>query len=278
MVLISLLGLISLIVAYSLLSVVGQKVLKNPTLVDGLANRKQLKTVEPSLLNVEGNGFKKSSFLRGDRYLTLKKNIETSSKLDTEATKNLLKHLQGLYNIEEHFKYLISKDFTDNSILKSYILNLHRLLDDEFLEHLNNLSNGYIYSSRDSDEVLTEFYNKLTMSLESFDLELEDVEKNSKVIVKAVDVNTIQEKHLKLDNVISNSLYNNSINLQQALTSDNPEIKALAEAQLEQINSFLDKEISSSGLESESQILNKLKANQKYLDSLEVNWISEDKV
>lgn len=284
MVFISLITLVGLTVAYGFLSYNSKKLISNPLIKAQLELRKETtlltdvasKNKIPS--SDEFEKFKKSSFLKGSKYLTLKRDIETNSKLTVESSNNLLKHLEQFYNIEEHFKFLIAQDFTDNSILKSYIKNLHELIDKEFQDHLANLSKGFVHSAKNSNSKLLTSCHKLLMSLESFEAELKTLRKNVKVVVKVPIVNPIEEKHLKLNNVISNSLYNNSLNLQQSLISENPEIKALAKAQLEQINKFLDKEINNSGLETESQLINKLKSNQRYLDSLEINWISEDKI
>lgn len=281
---ISLFGFVGLTFIYGALAYNTKKLINNPLIKAQLELKKEtslLTDVTPrdeTQRSDDFEKFKRSSFLKGSKYLILKRNIEINSKLTIESSNNLLKHLEQFYNIEEHFKYLINQNFTDNSILRSYIKNLHELIDKEFQDHKENLSKGYVHSAKNSNSKLLNSCHKLLKSLETFEAELKSLRKNTKIVVKVPVVNPIEEKHLKLNNVISNSLYNNSLNLQHSLTSENPEIKALAEAQLKQINKFLDKEINNSGLETEAQLINKLKSNQRYLDSLEINWISEDKI
>ena len=49
----------------------------------------------------------------------------------------------------------------------------------------------------------------------------------------------------------------------------------MIENQIKQIDDFLDNEIKLAVNETELEFVNRLKANQLYLDSLKINWISE---
>ena len=90
-------------------------------------------------------------------------------------------------------------------------------------------------------------------------------------------ITAITDKHSKLNNVISKSLYDNAISLYKSLDTENlsEDTILMIENQIKQIDDFLANELKLVVNETEFEFVNRLKANQLYLDSLEINWISE---
>lgn len=225
-------------------------------------------------------------------YASLKLKIDTAS-IDKNHYKELLYFLKSFYILESKFKDLLDLKLISNNNYNYYIKSIEDKRRTEYDSLYNQAINGYTYSFKGAVPKLDTYIERLNEILDGYDAKniIKNINKQDKIktissdkVNKKSDVKdellmSINYKNSLLNNVISNSLSNNANNLVK--TKSNPTLSEeaidLIDLQLRQIDSFLQKEIDLNSNLSDSELINKLKANQIYLDSLETHWTSEIK-
>ena len=226
---------------------------------------------------------KKRVQIKGKEFLNLQIDLNTSFKVEENYSKTLDAQLQSLYIISVKLEYLRQVKYITQLEYNSYIKIVSELLKDEFAESLDNFKKGYPYHGKRHLLATQLGIDKLNSFLDEYKIPVKKQE--IKVVEDAVikseyyseTITAITEKHSKLNNVISKSLYENAMSLYKSLEAENlsKDTILMIENQIKQIDDFLDNEIKLVVNETELEFVNRLKANQLYLDSLKINWISE---
>ena len=226
---------------------------------------------------------KKRVQIKGKEFLNLQIDLNTSFKVEENYSKTLDAQLQSLYIISVKLEYLRQVKYITQLEYNSYIKIVSELLKDEFAESLDNFKKGYPYHGKRHLLATQLGIDKLNSFLDEYKIPVKKQE--IKVVEDAVikseyyseTITAITEKHSKLNNVISKSLYENAMSLYKSLEAKNlsKDTILMIENQIKQIDDFLDNEIKLVVNETELEFVNRLKANQLYLDSLKINWISE---
>lgn len=232
-------------------------------------------------------------FNKGSIYASLKFKIDTSN-IDKKHYYKLLYVLKSLYVLESKFKDLLDLKLISSGIYDHYIKSIKDTRQIDYDNLYDTAIKNYPYSFETSLSKLEIYLSRLDEVLNDYDAKtvIKNISKQNQIKTISSDIIndkkdnvkdefliSIKNKNSILNNVISNSLYDNATNLVKIKSNSNlsKESIDLIDLQLSQIDSFLQKEIDSSNNLSESELVNKLKANQIYLDSLNTHWISESK-
>lgn len=226
---------------------------------------------------------KKRVQIRGKEFLNFQIDLNTSFKVEENYSKTLDAQLQSLYIISVKLEYLRQVKYITQLEYNSYIKIVSNLLKDELTESLDNFKKGYPYHGKRHLLATQLGIDKLNSFLDEYKIPVkkQEIQVVEDVVIKneyySETITAITEKHSKLNNVISKSLYENAINLYKSLEAENlsKDTILMIENQIKQIDDFLDNEIKLAVNETELEFVNRLKANQLYLDSLKINWISE---
>ena len=226
---------------------------------------------------------KKRVQIKGKEFLNLQIDLNTSFKVEENYSKTLDAQLQSLYIISVKLEYLRQVKYITQLEYNSYIKIVSELLKDEFAESLDNFKKGYPYHGKRHLLATQLGIDKLNSFLDEYKIPVkkQEIQVVKDVVIKSESysetITAITEKHSKLNNVISKSLYENAMTLYKSLEAENlsKDTILMIENQIKQIDDFLDNEIKLVVNETELEFVNRLKANQLYLDSLKINWISE---
>lgn len=226
---------------------------------------------------------KKRVQIKGKEFLNLQIDLNTSFKVEENYSKTLDAQLQSLYIISVKLEYLRQVKYITQLEYNSYIKIVSELLKDEFAESLDNFKKGYPYHGKRHLLATQLGIDKLNSFLDEYKIPVkkQEIQVVEDVVIKneyySETITAITEKHSKLNNVISKSLYENAMSLYKSLEAENlsKDTILMIENQIKQIDDFLDNEIKLVVNETELEFVNRLKANQLYLDSLKINWISE---
>ena len=226
---------------------------------------------------------KKRVQIKGKEFLNLQIDLNTSFKVEENYSKTLDAQLQSLYIISVKLEYLRQVKYITQLEYNSYIKIVSELLKDEFAESLDNFKKGYPYHGKRHLLATQLGIDKLNSFLDEYKIPVkkQEIQVVEDVVIKneyySETITAITEKHSKLNNVISKSLYENAMTLYKSLEAENlsKDTILMIENQIKQIDDFLDNEIKLVVNETELEFVNRLKANQLYLDSLKINWISE---
>lgn len=226
---------------------------------------------------------KKRVQIKGKEFLNLQIDLNTSFKVEENYSKTLDTQLQSLYIISVKLEYLRQVKYITQLEYNSYIKIVSELLKDEFAESLDNFKKGYPYHGKRHLLATQLGIDKLNSFLDEYKIPVkkQEIQVVEDVAIKSEyyseTITAITEKHSKLNNVISKSLYENAMSLYKSLEAENlsKDTILMIENQIKQIDDFLDNEIKLVVNETELEFVNRLKANQLYLDSLKINWISE---
>lgn len=226
---------------------------------------------------------KKRVQIKGKEFLNLQIDLNTSFKVEENYSKTLDAQLQSLYIISVKLEYLRQVKYITQLEYNSYIKIVSELLKDEFAESLDNFKKGYPYHGKRHLLATQLGIDKLNSFLDEYKIPVkkQEIQVVEDVVIKSEyyseTITAITEKHSKLNNVISKSLYENAMSLYKSLEAKNlsKDTILMIENQIKQIDDFLDNEIKLVVNETELEFVNRLKANQLYLDSLKINWISE---
>lgn len=232
-------------------------------------------------------------FNKDSIYASLKFKIDTSN-IDKKHYWKLLYVLKSLYILESKFKDLLDLKLISDGIYNHYIKSIKHTRQTDYDNLYDNAIKNYPYSFSSSLSKLDTYLSRLDEILNEYDAKtvIKNISKQNQIKTVSSDIVndkkdnvkdefliSIKNKNSILNNVISNSLYDNANNLVKIKSNSNlsKESINLIDLQLSQIDSFLQKEIDSNNNLSESELVNKLKANQIYLDSLNTHWITESK-
>lgn len=226
---------------------------------------------------------KKRVQIKGKEFLNFQIDLNTSFKVEENYSKTLDAQLQSLYIISVKLEYLRQVKYLTQLEYNSYIKIVSELLKDELSESLDNFKKGYPYHGKRHLLATQLGIDKLNSFLDEYKIPVkkQEIQVVEDVVIKSEyyseTITSITEKHSKLNNVISKSLYDNAISLYKSLEAENlsKDTILMIENQIKQIDDFLDNEIKLVVNETELEFVNRLKANQLYLDSLKINWISE---
>ena len=226
---------------------------------------------------------KKRVQIKGKEFLNLQIDLNTSFKVEENYSKTLDAQLQSLYIISVKLEYLRQVKYITQLEYNSYIKIVSELLKDEFAESLDNFKKGYPYHGKRHLLATQLGIDKLNSFLDEYKIPVkkQEIQVVEDVVIKSEyyseTITAITEKHSKLNNVISKSLYENAMSLYKSLEAENlsKDTILMIENQIKQIDDFLDNELKLVVNETELEFVNRLKANQLYLDSLKINWISE---
>lgn len=226
---------------------------------------------------------KKRVQIKGKEFLNLQIDLNTSFKVEENYSKTLDAQLQSLYIISVKLEYLRQVNYITQLEYNSYIKIVSNLLKDELTESLDNFKKGYPYHGKRHLLATQLGIDKLNSFLDEYKIPVkkQEIQVVEDVVIKneyySETITAITEKHSKLNNVISKSLYENAMSLYKSLEAENlsKDTILMIENQIKQIDDFLDNEIKLAVNETELEFVNRLKANQLYLDSLKINWISE---
>lgn len=226
---------------------------------------------------------KKRVQIRGKEFLNFQIDLNTSFKVEENYSKTLDAQLQSLYIISVKLEYLRQVNYITQLEYNSYIKIVSNLLKDELTESLDNFKKGYPYHGKRHLLATQLGIDKLNSFLDEYKIPVkkQEIQVVEDVVIKneyySETITAITEKHSKLNNVISKSLYENAMSLYKSLEAENlsKDTILMIENQIKQIDDFLDNEIKLAVNETELEFVNRLKANQLYLDSLKINWISE---
>lgn len=226
---------------------------------------------------------KKRVQIKGKEFLNFQINLNTSFKVEENYSKTLDAQLQSLYIISVKLEYLRQVKYITQLEYNSYINIVSNLLKDELTESLDNFKKGYRYNGKRHLLATQLGIDKLNSFLDEYKIPVkkQEIQVVKDVVIKneyySETITAITEKHSKLNNVISKSLYENAMSLYKSLEAENlsKDTILMIENQIKQIDDFLDNEIKLAVNETELEFVNRLKANQLYLDSLKINWISE---
>ena len=226
---------------------------------------------------------KKRVQIKGKEFLNFQINLNTSFKVEENYSKTLDAQLQSLYIISVKLEYLRQVKYITQLEYNSYINIVSNLLKDELTESLDNFKKGYRYQGKRHLLATQLGIDKLNSFLDEYKIPVkkQEIQVVKDVVIKneyySETITAITEKHSKLNNVISKSLYENAMSLYKSLEAENlsKDTILMIENQIKQIDDFLDNEIKLAVNETELEFVNRLKANQLYLDSLKINWISE---
>lgn len=226
---------------------------------------------------------KKRVQIRGKEFLNFQIDLNTSFKVEENYSKTLDAQLQSLYIISVKLEYLRQVKYITQLEYNSYIKIVSNLLKDELTESLDNFKKGYPYHGKRHLLATQLGIDKLNSFLDEYKIPVkkQEIQVVEDVVIKSEyyseTITAITEKHSKLNNVISKSLYENAMSLYKSLEAENlsKDTILMIENQIKQIDDFLDNEIKLAVNETELEFVNRLKANQLYLDSLKINWISE---
>ncbi len=226
---------------------------------------------------------KKRVQIKGKEFLNLQIDLNTSFKVEENYSKTLDAQLQSLYIISVKLEYLRQVNYITQLEYNSYIKIVSNLLKDELTESLDNFKKGYPYHGKRHLLATQLGIDKLNSFLDEYKIPVkkQEIQVVEDVVIKneyySETITAITEKHSKLNNVISKSLYENAMSLYKSLEAENlsKDTILMVENQIKQIDDFLDNEIKLAVNETELEFVNRLKANQLYLDSLKINWISE---
>ena len=226
---------------------------------------------------------KKRVQVKGKEFLNFQIDLNTSFKVEVNYSKTLDAQLQSLYIISVKLEYLRQVKYLTQLEYNSYTKIVSELLKDELSESLDNFKKGYPYHGKRHLLATQLGVDKLNSFLDEYKIPVkkQEIQVVEDVVIKSEyyseTITAITDKHSKLNNVISKSLYDNAISLYKSLDTENlsEDTILMIENQIKQIDDFLANELKLVVNETEFEFVNRLKANQLYLDSLEINWISE---
>lgn len=238
---------------------------------------------------------KKRIQIKDESFLNIQLAISTSFSVKESSTSELDSCLQELYLIHLKLKELKKLNYISIVEHETYQKIVTTLLHGKLSETLSDLRKGYDYSAENNLKKTKDTISRLNSFINNYKIPDEPPVKKvtidtisgsiSRDIIlssenDSVVMNSIRDKHTKLDNVISKSLYQNALNLNTSLKRKDLSETTVEEIQnqLNQINKFLTQELSIKVNKSEAEFVNDLKANQRYLDSLEINWTSENNI
>lgn len=226
---------------------------------------------------------KKRVQVKGKEFLNFQIDLNTSFKVEENFSKKLDDQLQSLYIISVKLEYLRQVKYLTQLEYNSYTKIVSELLKDELSNSLYKFKRGSSYDGKRHLLATQLGINKLNSFLDEYKIPVkkQEIQVVEDVVIKSEcyseTITAITEKHSKLNNVISKSLYENAMSLYKSLETKNlsEDTILMIEDQIKQIDDFLANELKLVVNETELEFVNRLKANQLYLNSLEVNWISE---